>query len=51
MRKSDAASGAAPRTSSAVSLALRYGNEPTRLVCLALLLALVTLGLRIATIW
>jgi hypothetical protein len=51
MRKSDAAPGAAPRTSLAVSQAIRHGDEPTRLVCLALLLAVATLALRIMAIW
>jgi hypothetical protein len=52
MRKSDAASGAAPSTSIlAVSAAARSGDEPTRLVCLALLLAVAALALRIMTVW
>jgi hypothetical protein len=47
MRKPDAASGAATTT----SLTGRRGDQPVQLVCLALVLALVTLALRIATIW
>jgi hypothetical protein len=46
MRKSNTASGAASR----VALADRHGDAPTQLVCLALVLALVALALRIATI-
>ena len=45
MRKTDTATGAA------TTLAGRRGDQPVQLVCLALVLALVTLALRIATIW
>ncbi len=47
MRKPDTATGAA----TAASLTGRRGDQPTQLVCLALVLALVTLVLRIAAIW
>jgi hypothetical protein len=47
MRKSDAASGVA----STAALAGKRDDQPLRLVCLALVLALVALALRIATIW
>lgn len=47
MRKPDAATGAA----TTAPLAGRRGGQPVQLVCLALVLALVTLALRIATIW
>jgi hypothetical protein len=47
MRKSDAASVA---TSKTVPAGYR-GEAPTELVCLALMLALVALALRIAAIW
>ena len=47
MRKPDAAPGAATRA----SLAGKRGDEPVELVCLALVLALVALALRIVTIW
>ena len=47
MRKPDTATGAA----TTAPLAGRRGDQPTQLVCLALVLALVTLALRIATIW
>jgi hypothetical protein len=47
MRKPDAASGAA----TTAPLAGRRGDQPVQLVCLALVLALVTMALRIAAIW
>jgi hypothetical protein len=47
MRKSDAASIAARKTSGSGN----RGNAPLELVCLALLLAVLALGLRIASIW
>jgi len=46
MRKPDAASG----TATTASLAGRR-DKPTELVCLALVLALAALALRIVTIW
>ena len=46
MRKPDAASGAATR-----ALPAGGRDKPTELVCLALVVALVVLALRIATIW
>jgi hypothetical protein len=47
MRKPDAVSVAANTT----ALAGCRGDAPAQLVCLALMLALVALALRIATIW
>ena len=47
MRKPDAASGAASKT---VPAGYRSG-APAELVCLALMLALAALALRIAAIW
>jgi hypothetical protein len=51
MRKSDATSGTAIKASSAALLAARGRDAPVQLVCLALLLALIALALRIVTIW
>jgi hypothetical protein len=51
MRKPDAGSRAATKGSLAVSLANRQADAPVQLVCLALLLALAALALRIVTIW
>jgi hypothetical protein len=48
MRKPDAALLAASRTSAPAG---RRGDAPVELVCLALLLALVALVFRIASIW
>jgi hypothetical protein len=47
MRKPDAASGVA----TTAPLAGKRDDQPVQLVCLALVLALVALALRIATIW
>ena len=47
MRKPDAVSVAASKT----TLANYRGDAPAGLVCLALVLALVALAVRIATIW
>jgi hypothetical protein len=47
MRKPDAVSLGASKT----TLAGYRGDAPAQLVCLALMLALVALALRIATIW
>ena len=47
MRKPDAASVAASKTTPGGY----RGDAPAELVCLALVLALVALALRIATIW
>jgi len=47
MRKPDAV----PGTAASASLAGRRGDKPVELVCLALVLALVALALRIVTIW
>jgi hypothetical protein len=48
MRKPDAASIAARKPASPAG---SPDQAPLKMVCLALALALVTLGLRIATIW
>jgi hypothetical protein len=48
MRKPDAAAAAASKT----ALPAGYRHEaPTQVVCIALLLALLALALRIASIW
>jgi hypothetical protein len=51
MRKSDAASSAASKVFQTASLPNQPGDAPVQLVCLAMVLAIVALGLRIATIW
>jgi hypothetical protein len=51
MRKPDTASGAATKAPLAASLGNGHGDAPVQLVCLALLLALAALALRIATVW
>jgi hypothetical protein len=48
MRKPDAASVAASKTSLPAG---RRSDAPTEVVCVALLLALLALGSRIASIW
>ena len=47
MRKPDAAAGAAGKT----TLAGQRDATPTELVCVALVLAVVMLAMRIASIW
>jgi hypothetical protein len=47
MRKPDSAAAAAGKT----SLAGQREATPTQLICLALALAVVTLAMRIASIW
>jgi hypothetical protein len=51
MRKPDAAPVAAARALLAVSPAANGRDAPLQLVCLALVLAVVALGLRIVTVW
>jgi hypothetical protein len=51
MRKPDAASSAASNVSRAASLPNPPGDAPVQLVCLAMVLAIVALALRIAAIW
>jgi hypothetical protein len=51
MRKPDTASGAPTKASLAASLGNGHSDAPVQLVCLALLLALAALALRIIAIW
>jgi hypothetical protein len=51
MRKPDAAPVAAVKASLAAPLSGKSADAPVQLVCLALALAVVALGLRIAMIW
>jgi hypothetical protein len=51
MRKPDAAPVAAIKASLAASVSGNGADTPVQLVCLALVLAVAALGLRIAMIW
>jgi hypothetical protein len=51
MRKPDAAPSAASNVFRAASLPNQPGDTPVQLVCLAMVLAIVALALRIAAIW
>ncbi|HEY3680203.1 MAG TPA: hypothetical protein VGL45_15925 [Bradyrhizobium sp.] len=51
MRKPDAAPIAAVKASLAIPLSGKGGDAPVQLVCLALVLAVAALGLRIMMIW